>query len=207
MRFLRAAVFGVVIALVMAACAQQPASPQRVNWEGNIAYYTKRYPEAVTKFELSLALAEKNGDKQYAAIAMLGLARSYAQLCLEQDAEQWFKKSIVARESLPDIEYAHLTVNLFEYGRFLASWGRAMEAAGLYERALPLLDASSTMQKDDPFGYALVLDEYETLLRSAARKADAEAVAARAKSLRASNEGKTARFKPEPYPNCRSEAH
>ena len=52
---------------------------------------------------------------------MFGLGRSYAQLCLEKEAENWFKKSIVARESLPDIKYAHLTANLFEYGRFLAS--------------------------------------------------------------------------------------
>ena len=196
----KSAVSVAVLASLLAACAQMPPA-QQANYEGNVAYYSHRYDDALAKFERSLAIAEKNGDKQYAAIAMFGMARTYAQLCRESNAEKWFNQSISAREALPDIRHAHITQNLLEYGRFLASWSRKSEAVSLYDRAMPLLE-SLGMEKEDPLGYALVFDEYEALLTSTGRESDASVAKARAKTLRETYKGRTAQFKPEPYPNC-----
>lgn len=196
----KSAVSIVVFATLLSACAQMPPA-QQANYEGNVAYYSHRYDDALAKYERSLAVAEKTGDKQYAAIAMFGLARTYAQLCQENNAEKWFKQSISAREALPDIRHAHITQNLLEYGRFLASWSRKSEAVRLYDRAMPLLE-SLGMEKEDPLGYAIVFDEYETLLTSTGRTDDSSAANARTKRLRETYKGQTAQFKPELYPNC-----
>lgn len=191
---------GVLLALMFSGCAQVP-SAQRANYEGNDAYYKQRYDDALDKYQRSLTLANEKGDKQYAAIAMFGLARTYAQLCLDSEADRWFKQSIVAREKVVDIEYAHLTQNLLEHGRFLVSSKRNAEAVAQYDRAMSMLEKSD-IAKLDPMGYALVFDEYEALLRSVGRSPDADAAAGRARSLREANNGRQAQFRPEPYPAC-----
>lgn len=188
---------------LITACAQLPPA-QQANYEGNVAYYANRFDEALAKYQSALTLAEQNGDKQYAAIAMFGLARTYAQLCQESDAENWFERSIAAREELPDIDHAYVTQNLLEYGRFLVSKSRYSEAVTLYDRAMPLLHSLGA-EWEDPLGYALVLDEYEVLLTSAGRTSDASAAAVKAKVLRDAFARWTPKFKPETYPGCTSE--
>ncbi len=200
MNMYKSAVSVVVLASLLTACAQVP-SPQQANDEGNVAYYSQRYDDALARFGHALAVAEKNGDQQYVAIAMFGLARTYAQLCQESDAEKWFNASIAAREALPDTPHAYITQNLLEYGRFLASWSRQSEALSLYDRAMPLLE-SLGLEEGDPLGYVFVLDEYAALLTSAGRTGDASAANARAKMLRETYKGRKAEFTPEPYPDC-----
>jgi tetratricopeptide (TPR) repeat protein len=119
----------------------------QANSEGNNAYLAHRYDEALVKYQRSLAAAEQSGDKQYAAIAMFGLARTYAQLCQENNAEKWFKQSISVRETLPDNRNAYITQNFLESGRFLASRSRNEDAVKLYDRAMPILESTEVEKK------------------------------------------------------------
>jgi tetratricopeptide (TPR) repeat protein len=190
-----------IAAIPLVTCANDVPREQQANYDGNVAYHSKRYDAAIEDYKKSLSLADQAGDRQYAAIAMFGLARSYAQLCQVAEAEKWFKQSIAAREALPNIHHAHLTQNLLEYARFLVGLGRYSGAATLYDRAIPMLE-SLGMEADDPLGYALVLDEYESLLKHTERASEASSVAARAKLLRETRTGRDPKFRPEAYPAC-----
>jgi len=190
-----------VAVIFLASCVEDVPREQRANYDGNVAYYAKRYDAAIEDYKRSLASANQAADPQYAAIAMFGLARSYAQLCQVADAEKWFKQSIAAREALPNIRHAHLTQNLLEYARFLTNSARYSDAVSLYDRAIPLLE-SQGMEAEDPLGYALVLDEYMVLLKRTERVNEAFSSAAKAKLLRDANAGGNPKFKPEAYPSC-----
>lgn len=146
----RLAPTAVVAAWLLVGCSSVPVA-QRANDEGNVAYYARDFDAALARYEHALDAALRAGDTQYAAIAMFGMARTYAQRCDAGDADAWFRKSIAAREALPDIRHAHLTQNQLEYGRFLASWSRDKEAVLLYDRAMPVLE-SKGMAQSDPVG-------------------------------------------------------
>ena len=180
------------------ACAA-PSPALRANADGNRAYLSGRLNEALSKYELSLKLATESGDKQYAVIAMYGLARTNAKLCNSALAEDWFKKSIAARESLPDERYARLTQNLLEFARFLLAQGRVAEAIPLMDRAVPLLEGLG-VEKSDPIAYANFYVDYAAALKEAGRPADAAVASSQAARLRNANPGREARFKAETYP-------
>jgi tetratricopeptide (TPR) repeat protein len=190
--------------LLITSCTALTGVPPagQINAQGNDAYLARRYDDALEKYQRALAAAEQSKDKQYEAIAAFGLARTYAQLCQVNNSEKWFKQSISIREALPDRRDAYMTQNFLEYGRFLAGQGQNEDAVKLYDRAMPILE-SLEMEKRDPLGYALVFDEYATLLASTNRTNDASVAAEKAESLRSTNKGKAVQFKPKPYPNCK----
>jgi tetratricopeptide (TPR) repeat protein len=190
-----------MLPIIASAAGEEITPAMQANHEGNVAYYAQRYEEARANYERALAFAEKSGNKEYEAIAMYGLARTQAQLCQQPSADKWFQQSISVREKLPDTQDSNLTQMLLEYGRFLASWSRHSDAVKFYDRSMPIL-ASVGIEKIDPLGYALVLDEYEAILKSAGRIEDATAVAGRAKLLRETHKGQSPGFVPEPYPDC-----
>jgi tetratricopeptide (TPR) repeat protein len=175
---------------------------QDVNWEGNEAYFSKNYKKALKLFNEALELSIKQDDKQYQAIAMYGLARTSAHLCKLEESEEWFLKSIRSRESLPDQTSAHLTQNLLEYSRFLMAHNRDDEAIPYMDRAIPKLEELG-IEDSDPIAYANFLNDYERILRSNGRSADAEKVSARATDLLSKYPNEKAKFTPEKYPvNC-----
>jgi tetratricopeptide (TPR) repeat protein len=180
----------------------QSAAVVNANAEGNRAFAAHRYDEALRMFQQALKLAIDVGDKQYEAIATFGVARSYGQLCAVDQAERAFQKSIALREGVPDQKYSYMTQNLLEFARFLMAQNRFSDAVPLIDKAIPLLDRLD-VAKSDPIGYAELLDDYQTALKSAGRNQEASDIAAKADAFRQGNPGKRARFKPDRYPsNC-----
>ena len=188
--------------VLVVACASAPPA-ERANADGNGAYLSGKFNDALSEYEQALKLATDSGDKQYAAIAMYGLARTNARLCNVPLAEDWFKKSIAARESLPDERSAYLTQNLLEFARFLLAQGRVAEGVLLMDRAVPRLEWLG-VAGSDPIAYANFYDDYAVALREVGRAADAAAASSRADTLRSHFPDRKARFKPATYADCRT---
>ena len=186
----------IFLASTIIGCAT--TSQQHVlNMEGNRAYLTARYQEAVQRYEKALEAANQNKDQQYIAIASYGLGRANIKLCRLDEAEHWLKHSIQARETLADSSLAYMTQNLSELARLYMAQQRYADATTLYERATPLLYRLKA-DKNDPIELANQFDAYEEALRKTDRTAEANAIANKAKELRKDNPGKFARFRPEP---------
>lgn len=199
---IRTAISTLVLLTMPTLLLAQSAAVVNANAEGNKAFAARQYDEALRKFQQALKLAIDADDKQYEAIATFGMARSYGQLCEVDQAERAFWKSISLREGLPDQKYAYLSQNLLEFARFLIAQNRVQDAVPLIDKAIPLLDRLD-VAKSDPIGYAELLDDYQTALKSVGRNPEASDMAAKAAALRQANPGKQARFKPDRYPsNC-----
>jgi tetratricopeptide (TPR) repeat protein len=184
-------IFALLAALI--GCAVTPNSEQ-LNAQANRAFYSGQLEIAAKAYSQAMTDAQKEGNKQYEAIAMYGLARTNAKLCHIAEADRWFRASIEARDKLPDDPYALITQNLVEYARFLMDTERPALAVPFMDRAIPKLDATG-IQVTDPIAYAEFLEEYAKALTAAQR--DAIAARNRAAALRAANPGKDSRFKPE----------
>jgi len=100
-----AGLFSIVACTSCATVSQQ----QQLNYEGNKAYLSARYQEALQRYEKTLDAAYKNKDQQYIAIAMYGLGRTNTKLCRLGEAENWLKQSITARDALADTNAAYIT--------------------------------------------------------------------------------------------------
>ncbi len=181
------------------ATMTQVTSALWANAEGNRAYYQGKYEYALSQFENSLELAKASNDAEFATISMYSLARTYRQLRDFVAAEEWFKKSIAAREQLLDSKYARISQNLLEYARFLLARDRTAEAIPLFERAIPRLD-SAGVDKSDPIAFADVLSDYSAALSRLGRSEEAGAASSRATSLRDANPGRVAVGRSEPPP-------
>lgn len=197
---------GLFLMLISISCAT--VSPQQqLNYEGNIAYLSEHYQEALQRYEKTLEAAYKNKDQQYIAIAMYGLGRTNIKLCKLDEAEKWLKQSIVARDKLTDTSEAQITQNLSELARLYIAQERYVEANALFERSVPLIYRLKG-HRSDPIELANHLDEYEKSLRHVGREAEADATAVTSKELRKNNPGKIALFRPEPIPQrCFASSH
>lgn len=195
--------FLIVICMSCSTVSQQ----QQLNFEGNNAYLSARYQEALHRYEKTLDAANKNKDQQYIAIAMYGLGRTNIKLCRLGEAEAWLKQSIAARDALADSDEAYITQNLLELSRLYIAQERYTEANVFLDRAVPIL-YRLRLERSDPIGLANQLDEYEKSLREAGRKADADVISNKSKQLRQNNLGKFALFRPDQIPkSCFESSH
>lgn len=198
-----AGLFSIVACTSCATVSQQ----QQLNYEGNKAYLSARYQEALQRYEKTLDAAYKNKDQQYIAIAMYGLGRANTKLCRLGEAENWLKQSITARDALADTNEAYITQNLLELARLYIAQERYVEANVLLDRAVPLL-YHLRLDRSDPIELANQLDEYEKPLRKTGRIVEADAIANKSKELRQNNPGKVALFRPDQIPqNCLESNH
>tara|TARA_R110002049_G_scaffold219404_1_gene391071 strand:+ start:59 stop:706 length:648 start_codon:yes stop_codon:yes gene_type:complete len=194
----------IVLTLVIfvAGCASNSQSPQNLNWTGNEAYFKNDYVGAISWYSASLEASLKSGDKQFEAISMYGLARANGHLCNLNEAETWLVKSIEVRKSLPDIETAKLSQNLFELGRLYMAKREWKKANEQYSQALLLL-ANYDMEEIDPLGYANLLDEYQKILENTGSSELASENHAKIERLRKNYSTKQAQYVSDPYPaNC-----
>lgn len=187
-----------VAILVVAGCST--VSPQQqINFEGNVALESQNYQLAREKYEGALAEAEKAYDRQYSVIAMYGLARANGYLCNYKEAEEWFKKSISQRESLLDSNNAYLSQNILEFARLYVAQKKWNEATAQFKRAIPLLEGLN-IEKLDPIGYADVLEDYKSSLKSSGNDKDAQEISKKIEYLRNEFSSRQASFKIKPYP-------
>jgi len=198
-----AGLFSIVACTSCATVSQQ----QQLNYEGNKAYLSAHYQEALQHYEKALDAAYKNKDQQYIAIVMYGLGRTNTKLCRLGEAENWLKQSITARDALVDTNAAYITQNLLELARLYIAQERYVEANVLLDRAVPLL-YRLRLDRSDPIELANQLDEYEKPLRKTGRTVEADAIANKSKELRQNNPGKIALFRPDQIPqNCLESSH
>ncbi len=194
--------FVLLIAIYFGGCASPATSPQSLNWTGNEAYFKRDYKEAIKWYTASLENSLKTGDKQYEAISMYGLARANGHLCKLDDAEIWLVKSIKVRKSLPNLESAYLSQNIFELGRLYMAQGKWVKANEQYSLAFPLLEGFDIETKD-PLGYANLLEEYQQILEQTGKSELAAMNSSKIEDLRKSNQDNPAQYISDPYPsNC-----
>ncbi len=190
------------LAIFLAGCASNAQSPQRLNWTGNEAYFKNDYVRAINWYSASLEASIKSGDKQFEAISMYGLARANGHLCKLNEAESWLLRSIDVRKTLPNIETAKRSQNLFELGRLYMAKREWDKANQQYSQALPLL-ANYNMEAIDPLGYANLLEEYQQILENTGNSELASENHDKIEGLRKNNSTKQAQYVSDPYPaNC-----
>jgi tetratricopeptide (TPR) repeat protein len=190
----------VIFLALLSACVTGP--PQLIsNDEANRAFEKGEYSKARDGYERALGFAEQNGDRQYSAIAMYGLARVNIQLCEPTAAENWLLKSIELRESIPNSPEAYITQNRMELARLYFRHKRFQEANTQFTLAVQGLE-SLKIERTDPIAYANELDDYARSLRGVGRYGDADAILARAERLRAENPDMKPHFRRDPEPNC-----
>jgi tetratricopeptide (TPR) repeat protein len=197
-------VLAALVLLVLAASTTSVAlgssrAAENANASGNRALDRGKLDVALKKYQKALQRAKADGDRQYEAIAMYGLARANARLCMLEEAEKWFRESIATRESLPDEPIAYLTQNWIEYGRFLQAHDRHNDAAKFFALAMPRLEALG-IEASDPIGYAEFLDDFGASLAAAGRSGEARPLYEKSEALRQQHPGRTAGFSPKPYP-------
>jgi tetratricopeptide (TPR) repeat protein len=178
--------------------ALEVSQQQQLNYEGNIALKTQNYQLALDRYQASLTEAQKAGDGQYSAIAMYGLARTNGYLCNFKAAEEWFQKSILLRETLPDESGAKLSQNIFELARLYVSAKEWNKAKAQFERAFPLVE--DHIEKTNPLGYTDALELYLKTLVSVRDSRDVDKIKQKIEELRKSHSPSPPGFKIQPYP-------
>ena len=184
--------------LILTGCASIN-QPQQLNYEGNILFDSSDFKRAIKKYNSALVKAQSQGDKQYAAISMYGLGRSYGFICNYNEAEKWLKNSITLREELQDSNVAYKTQNILELARLYKVLGRNSAANAEFEKAIPLL-VSIDIEASDPIGYATVLEDYVFTLKQSGSIEKSDMVEAEIDRLIANNPGMKATYVPNPYP-------
>jgi tetratricopeptide (TPR) repeat protein len=168
--------------LILSGCVT--VSPQQqLNYEANLALDREDYEVARQRYEASLNSAQLNNDKQYEAIAMYGLGRSYGYLCKYEESEKWFLKSIKLREEIPNTSIAYLTQNILELARLYKAAGKYKKANEQFERAIPLLE-NLAIEFNDPIGYAATLEDYVVTLKETGNSSEASQIMNLIKNLR-----------------------
>lgn len=192
-------IFLVLLLILSSMSCATVSHQQQLNYDGNKAYLSGRYQEALRSYEKTLRAANKNRDQQYIAIAMYGLGRTNIKLCRLDEAEKWLKQSIIVREKVADNDEAKITQNISELARLYSAQQRYLEANVLFERSLPLLYQMKA-DHSDPIELANHLDEYEKSLRQTGRLSEADDIAIKSSELRQNNPGKIALYRPDPIP-------
>jgi len=194
--------FVLFLAIYLGGCATPASSPQSLNWTGNEAYFNHDYSEAIKWYTASLEESLKTGDKQYESISMYGLGRANGHLCKLDEAELWLVKSIKVRKSLPNIESAYLSQNIFELGRLYIAQRKWEKASDQFSQGFPLL-AGLDIETRDPLGYANLLDEYQQILEHTGESTLAADNSSKIEELRKNNLDSQPQYVSDPYPsNC-----
>lgn len=166
--------------------------------QGNYQLAHENYYRAYVNTELGHA------DDQRKALAMYNLARMKGYLCMKAEAEPLLVNSVAAEEKALSQNGSWYTGRLVETARFYLGFGEHAKAIPYFEKAtLRLVDSGN--EQTAPIEMADLWDDYAEALRRTGTESKASEVTNRARSLRASNAGKTARFVPFPYgKNCKA---
>lgn len=165
---------------------------------GNYQLAHENYYRAYVNTEIGHA------DDQRKALAMYNLGRMKGYLCMKAEAEPLLLNSVAVGEKALSQNGSWYTGRLAEMARFYLGFGEYAKAVPYFEKAtLRLVDSGN--EQTNPIEMADMWEDYAGALRRAGSGDKANEVAARARSLRASNAGKTAQFVPFPYgKNCKT---
>jgi tetratricopeptide (TPR) repeat protein len=166
---------------------------------GNYQLAHENYYRAYVNTEIGHA------DGQRKALAMYNLARMKGYLCMKAEAEPLLLNSMAVEEKALSQNGSWYTGRLVETARFYLGFGEYAKAVPYFEKATLRL-VNSGNEQTIPIEMADLWDDYAETLRWTGSESKANDVANRARSLRNSNTGKTARFAPFLYgKNCKTE--
>ena len=137
------------------------------------------------------------------SLAAYDWARATGRLGAYEDAERafWYSLRLEKTRNVP--EQAKLMASrYYELARLYHAWGKPMEAIQCYRDALAITDQRAI--KSDPIGFATVLDEFASYLNEAGQTNEAAVFRQQSSQLKSNHPGKTAKFKPDPYPVSKS---
>jgi tetratricopeptide (TPR) repeat protein len=165
---------------------------------GNYQLAHENYYRAYVNTEIG------NADDQRKALVMYNLGRMKGYLCMKAEAEPFLSNSVAVEEKALSQNGRWYTGRLSEMARFYLGFREYAKAVPYFEKAtLRLVDSGN--EQTNPIEMADMWDDYAEALRHAGFGDKANEAATRARSLRASNAGKTARFVPFPYgKNCKT---
>ncbi len=185
--------------LIVTGCVSINKS-QQSNYEGAVLMNSGDYNSAIKKYHEALLEAQSQGSKQYIAISMYGLGRSYAFVCQYDEAEMWLKKSITMRKNLLDSEIAYTSQNTLELARLYKTMGKYAAANVEFEKAIKML-IPMQIENTDPIGYAITLEDYVFTLRESGLHEKAKNVQVEIDGLRAKNPDRVSNYLPTPFPS------
>jgi tetratricopeptide (TPR) repeat protein len=196
-----------VISMVLSGCANpiNMHTAQKYFDAGMAAERAGNYQAAHENYYRAYVNTELgHADDQRKALAMYNLGRMKGYLCMKSDAEPLPQKSVIVEEKALSQNGSWYTGRLAEMARFYLGFGEYAKAIPYFEKAtLRLID--SGIERTNPIDMAGMWDNYAEALRQAGSGGKAKEVADRARSLRDSNPGETARFAPFQYgKNCKS---
>jgi tetratricopeptide (TPR) repeat protein len=165
--------------------AQAGAAAQRANdWQ-----------DAREKFRRAVINAR---DGRAHARMLAGLLYEYGRssgvVCKYEEAEASLKEAFTLEQD----NRMMARMDLVELARLNFDQGKFDRAGGYFAQAIPLLEGTNA-RKDDPLGFADILDEYSVALRNTGRTAEADQVAVQGKGLRAKNPQRRTNTDRTPY--------
>src|SRR5437899_2980499 len=118
-----------------------------------------------------------------------------------RDAEDAMKRALGLDETSAPPEPRLRPKRLFELARLYQAWGKDELARDCYKEAMPLA-GQQDVEKIDPIGFAVVLEDYAALLEKMGAPGEARAQLAKAAEIRHSNPGKAALIHIDYYPSA-----
>jgi tetratricopeptide (TPR) repeat protein len=136
-------------------------------------------------------------EAEAAALYNYGLAAG--QLGDLPKAEENFRRAMALDEKTEGKKGPHSIKRLLELARLYQAWDKNDLSRETYEKAFPIVNKYDA-DKEDPIGFATVLDDYASVLEKLDLHAEATAARAQAAEVRRANPGKAAITKIRHYP-------
>ncbi|WBY02410.1 hypothetical protein PE066_02425 [Ramlibacter tataouinensis] len=161
--------------------------------------FAREYKEARAQFEASLASARAAGlGPSFESAATYNLARMVGYTCDFERANELLLEALELEQGLPRPNPGNLTKRVSELARLSFDRGQFAESATYYEQVIPELVRLGVLRQD-PIGFAALLDDYALAESRAGNEASAQEARARSASIRSENPGKNAQFVPVHY--------
>lgn len=170
-----------------------------LNMAGYAAIEEKRFKDAAEQFSLLLEIAEMKADQNHIAFALYGLGQSNGYLCNRDSAIEWFRKSIEVRQNIEDAPGGYISQNYLELARLYfanADWANSVANFSIGVELLVNLE----MIKEDPLGFANVLETYQQALEHNGDTAESEKLRSRISTIREEHQGEEEKYRNKPYP-------
>ena len=189
------------VSVVVTGCATE------INQKNADTYYeaglraeaSKNWSGAKEMYFRSLVNARSSGaSPAYISAVTYNLGRMTGYTCEYTDAEKLLLESLALEQGLAVPNMVNLTKRWSELAQIAYDQGKYAESAKWFALAIPELEKLNIVSKD-PIGYAVYLEDYAKSIEKSGQVQQANAIRQRAASLRSSNPGASASFKPIYY--------
>lgn len=191
----------IVLLPALASCANPINLRTAENYyvSGQTAEISKDYVLARRDYSRALLNAQL-GKAQPSAISMLtyNLGRMTGYVCEYLEAEKLLLDALTQEEKITGPESGITSMRLLELARLNFDQKRFAQSIPYFQRGVANVEKLN-IERDDPIGFALVLDDYATALVEAGQATESASIRARADELRRKNQGRNPGFVPIRY--------